>query len=79
MAEFGVRCQLVSRFMQRPTPEHQQAIKRILHCVTGISDYDLHDPWCPSAAHFISYNDHVGDIDTSKSTGGTLLFLGKCA
>jgi hypothetical protein len=40
----------------------------------------LHYPRCPGAAHFIGYSDsdHAGDIDTSKSTSGTLFFLGKC-
>ena len=70
----------VSRFMQRPTTEHQQAVKRILRYVAGTSDYGLHYPRCPGAAHFIGYSDsdHAGDIDTSKSTSGILFFLGKC-
>ena len=70
----------VSRFMQRPTTEHQQAVKRILRYVAGTFDYGLHYPRCPGAAHFIGYSDsdHAGDIDTSKSTSGTLFFLGKC-
>jgi hypothetical protein len=40
----------------------------------------LHYPRCPGAAHFIGYSDsdHAGDIDTSKSTNGTLFFLSKC-
>jgi hypothetical protein len=31
-------------------------------------------------AHLVGYSDsnHVGDIDTSKSTSGILVFLGKC-
>jgi hypothetical protein len=70
----------VSRFMQRPTTEHQQAVKRILRYVEGIVDYGLHYPRCPGAEHFIGYSDNnlAGDIDTSKSTSGTLFFLGKC-
>jgi hypothetical protein len=32
----------VSRFMERPTVEHQQAIKRILRYVSGTIDYGLH-------------------------------------
>jgi hypothetical protein len=40
----------------------------------------LHYPRCPGAEHFIGYSDNnlAGDIDTSKSTGRTLFFLGKC-
>ena len=70
----------VSRFMRRPTTEHQQAVKRILRYVAGTSDYGLHYPRCLGAAHFIGYSDsdHAGDIDTSKSTSGTLFFLSKC-
>uniref|UniRef100_A0ACD6AJ28 Uncharacterized protein n=1 Tax=Avena sativa TaxID=4498 RepID=A0ACD6AJ28_AVESA len=68
----------VSRFMHRPTTEHQQAVKRIVRYVAGTLDHDLYYPRCPGAAHFVRYNDHAGDIDTSKSTSGILFFLGKC-
>lgn len=70
----------VSRFMERPTSEHQQAVKRIVRYVAGTLDHGLHYPRCPGAAHFVGYSDsdHAGDIDTSKSTSGILFFLGKC-
>jgi hypothetical protein len=60
--------------MQRPTVEHQQAVKRILRYITGTSDYGLHYPRCPDVVHFIGHSDsdHTGDIDTSKSTSGPL-------
>ncbi|XP_034604725.1 uncharacterized mitochondrial protein AtMg00810-like [Setaria viridis] len=32
----------ISRFMQRPTMEHQQAVKRILRYVAGTLNYALH-------------------------------------
>jgi len=69
----------VSRFIQRPTTEHEQAVKRILRYVAGTSDYGLHS-MCLGAEHFIGYSDSdlAGNIDTSKSTSGTLFFLGKC-
>jgi hypothetical protein len=65
--------------MQRPTKDHEQAIKRILHYVAGTLDYGLFYPRSPDAARFIEYSDsdHVGDIDTSKSTSGMLFFLGR--
>ena len=70
----------VSRCMQRPTMEHQQAVKRIIRYVAGTLDHGLYYPRCPGGAHFIRYNDsdHAGDIDTSKSTSGIIFFLGKC-
>jgi hypothetical protein len=70
----------VSRFMQRPTTEHQQAVKRIIRYVTGTLDHDLYYPRCPGEAHLVGYsdNDHAGDIDTSKSTSGVLFFFVKC-
>jgi histone deacetylase 1/2 len=68
----------VSRFMQRLTTEHQQAVKRIIRYVAGTLDHGLHYPRCPGAAHFVGYSDHAGDIDNSNSTSGILFFLGKC-
>ena len=70
----------VSRFMQRPTTKHQQAVKKIVRYVAGTLDHGLHYPRCPGMAHFIGYSDsdHAGDIDTSKSTSGILFFLGEC-
>jgi hypothetical protein len=69
----------VSRFMQRPTTEHQQAVKRIIHHVAGTLDHSIYYPRCPGEAHLVVYSDsdHAGDIDTSKSTSG-ILFFGKC-
>jgi hypothetical protein len=70
----------VSRFMERPTVEHQGAVKRILRYVAGMLDYGLHFTKAPSSARFIGYCDSnlASDIDTSKSTSGTLFFLGNC-
>jgi transposase InsO family protein len=70
----------VSRFMQRPTTEHQQAVKRIIRYVAGTLDHGLYYPRCPGEAHLVGYSDsdHAGDIDNSKSTSGILFFFGKC-
>jgi hypothetical protein len=70
----------VSRFLQRPTTEHEQAVKRIIRYVAGTLDHGLYYSRCPGEAHLVGYNDddHAGDIDTSKSTSGILFFLGKC-
>jgi len=66
----------VSRFMEQPTVEHLQAVKRVLRYMAGTLDYSLHY----KRAHFIGYcdSDLAGDIDTSKSTSGTMFFLGDC-
>jgi hypothetical protein len=66
--------------MQRPTTEHQQAVKRIIRYVTGTLDHVLYYPRCPEEAHLVGYSDsdHAGDIDTSKSTSRILFFFSKC-
>jgi hypothetical protein len=70
----------LSRFMEWPTMEHQQAIKRELRYVVGTLDYGLHYRRAPGTAHFVGYcdSDLAGDIDTSRSTSGTMFFLGDC-
>jgi hypothetical protein len=69
----------VSRFMHRPTTEHQQAVKRIIRYVAETLDHGLYYPRCPGDAHLVGYSDsdHAGDIDTNKSTSGILFFFGK--
>ena len=70
----------VSRFMERPTVEHQAAVKRILHYIAGTLDFGLHFTKAPGSARYIGYTDSdlAGDVDTSKSTSGVLFFLGNC-
>jgi hypothetical protein len=70
----------ISRFMQRSTMEHQQAVTRIIRYVAGILDHGLYYPRCPGEAHLVGHSDsdHVGDIDTSKSTSGILFLFDKC-
>ena len=57
-----------------------QAIKRVLCYIAGTLDYGLHYKRSPGAMRFIGYcdSDLVGDVDTSKSTSGTMFFLGGC-
>jgi hypothetical protein len=66
--------------MQRPTTKHQQVVKRIIRYVAGTLDHGLYYPRCPGKAHLVGYSDsdHIGDIDTSKSTSGILFFFDKC-
>jgi hypothetical protein len=69
----------VSWFMLRPTTEHQQAVKRIIHYVAGTLDHSLYYPRSLGEAHLVGYNDndHAGDIDTSKSMSEILFFFSK--
>ena len=70
----------VSRFMERPTKEHMMAVKRILRYVAGTTNYGLHYRRKTKETQLIGYTDSdlAGDIDTRKSTSGTLFFLGNC-
>ena len=70
----------MSRFMERPTMEHLQAVNRILRYVVSTHDYGLHYGRAPDTAWFVSYCDNnlASDVDTSKSTTGTMFFLGDC-
>jgi hypothetical protein len=66
--------------MERPTIEHQQAVKRVLRYVAGTLDYGLHYRRAPDTTRFVGYydSDLAGDIDTSRSTSGTMFYLGDC-
>jgi len=63
--------------MENPTTEHLAAMKRVLRYVAGTLHFGCHykrkkDP------QLVGYSDSdlAGDIDTRKSTSGTLFFLG---
>jgi hypothetical protein len=70
----------VSRFMEHPTEEHLQAVKRILRYVAGTLNFGLCYKRRTGVARLVGYSDSdlVGDIDTRESTNGTLFFLGNC-
>ena len=48
--------------------------------MAGTLDYGLHYGRAPNMTRFVGYydNDLVGDVDTSKSTTGTMFFLDDC-
>jgi hypothetical protein len=69
----------VSRFLERPTEEHLQVVKKILRYITGTLQYDLHYGQRTGTTRLVGYcdSDLIDDIDTRKSTTGDLFFLGK--
>jgi hypothetical protein len=69
----------VSQFMQQPTTEHQQAVKRIIRYIVGTLNHGLYYLRCPGEAHLVGYSDsdHAGDINTSKSTSEIIFFFGR--
>jgi hypothetical protein len=70
----------VSRFMEWPTVEHQQAIKQILRYIAGMLDYGLWYERRSGASRLIGYcdSDLANNIDMRKSTSGILFFLSNC-
>jgi len=70
----------VSRFMENPTTEHLNAVKRILRYIAGTIDYGCYYKHGGKELKLHGYNDADmgGDIDTRKSSTGVLFFLGSC-
>jgi hypothetical protein len=69
----------MSRFLERPTEEHLQAVKKILRYITGTLQYGLRYGRRMRTTRLVGYcdSDLTGDIDTRKSTTCALFFLGK--
>ncbi|XP_066392159.1 secreted RxLR effector protein 161-like [Miscanthus floridulus] len=74
------RYRWLSWFIERPTMEHLQAVKRILSYVVGTLNYGLHYGRAPNTMWFIGCcdSDLTGDMDTSKSTTRKMFFLDDC-
>jgi hypothetical protein len=68
-----------SWFLERPTEEHFQAVKKILRYITGTLQYSLRYGRQTGTTRLVGYcdSDLAGDIDTRKSTTDALFFLGK--
>jgi hypothetical protein len=69
----------MSWFLERPTEEHLQAVKKILHYIVGTLHYGLRYGRRTGTTRLVGYcdSDLAGDIDTRKSTTSTLFFLSK--
>jgi hypothetical protein len=69
----------VSRFLERPTEQHLQAVKRILRYTTRTLEYGLRYGQRTGTTELVGYCDNylTGDIDMRKSTNGALFFLSK--
>jgi hypothetical protein len=69
----------VSRFLERPTEEHLQVVKKILRYIIGTLQYGLCYERQTGTTRLVGYcdSDLSGDIDTRKSTTGALFFIGK--
>jgi hypothetical protein len=69
----------VSRFLERPTEEHLQAVKKILRYITRTLQYGLRYGRQTGTTMLVGYcdSDLTDDIDTRKSTTGALFFHSK--
>jgi hypothetical protein len=69
----------VSRFLERPTEEHFQSVKKILCYITETLQYGLRYGRRTGTTRLVGYcdSDLADDIDTRKSTVGALFFLDK--
>jgi hypothetical protein len=70
----------VSRFLEWPTEEHLQAVKKILCYIAETLKYGLRYGWRTWIVGLVGYcdSDLGGDIDTRKSTTCVLFFVGNC-
>lgn len=69
---------LVTRFMELPSTEHWAALKRIIRYIAGTSDYGCtYTNKSFENLKLLGYSDsdHVGDLETRKSTSGVVFFL----
>jgi hypothetical protein len=69
----------VSRFLERPTEEHLQAVKKILRYIVGTLQYGLRYGRRTGTTRLVGYcdSDLAGDINMRKSTTCALFFLSK--
>ena len=67
---------LISRFMERPTDLHQQAVKRVLRYLKGTTDLGIfYKRGGGDELIAFSDSDYAGDIEDRKSTSGYVFLL----
>nr|GEU94320.1 hypothetical protein [Tanacetum cinerariifolium] len=68
---------VVSRFMEKPTVNHMQAVKRILRYIKGIVEYGLVYTKYRKGDVITGYSDsnHAKDVEDRRSTGGMVFYL----
>ena len=68
---------IVSRFMERPTTLHLNAVKRILRYIKGTMDYGL--VYSKGSGNYLlsgySDSDLAGNVEDRRSTGGVVFYL----
>ena len=72
---------ILSRYMEKPSQEHLNAVKRVIRYVKGTTDYGLLYKKGESNFELIGYSDSdfAGDVGDRKSTSGHIFFLGEMA
>lgn len=68
---------VVSKYMERPTELHQQALKHILRYVAGTIDHGLVYTRREEATVLTGYSDSnlAGDVDDRRSTSGVVFYF----
>jgi hypothetical protein len=68
---------LVSRYMERPTEMHLQAVKRILRYLRGTTEFGIiYRKGDEGQLRAYADSDYAGDVDDRKSTSGFVFMLG---
>ena len=69
---------ILSRYMENPSQEHYNGVKRVLRYVKGTEDYGLLYKQGESNAELVGYSDSDfgGDYNDQKSTSGHIFFFG---
>ena len=72
---------ILSRYMEKPSQEHLNSVKRVIRYVKGTADCELFYKKGALNSELIGFSDSdfAGDIGDRKSTSGHIFFLGGMA